>query len=117
MPASALNLDLLASLVTWVAIGLITYWARKSTRPKGRVWILVYGIGGAATLPWVAWDYIQKGEKARRAALARRAAAANADRAGQPAPSKRRPAPSAGSGGAQPGPDQTPTRSTHRRLR
>jgi hypothetical protein len=63
--AQDVNLNLIASLLAWVMIGLLAYWARKSHRPTGRQWLLVYGLAGALTLVYVAWDYIRAGERAR----------------------------------------------------
>ncbi len=92
MAAQDVNLNLIATLLAWVMIGLLAYWARKSHRPAGRQWLLVYGLVGALMLVYVAWDYIRAGERARLEMLGRsrarkkgtRASGAAATEAAQP---------------------------------
>jgi hypothetical protein len=67
-----LNLDLIASSLAWVSIGLLAYWARKSRVPKGRRWVLLYAVLGAPMLVLVAWDFIKAGEASRREVERRR---------------------------------------------
>jgi hypothetical protein len=82
VPTQYVNLNLLVPLVVWVLVGLLAYWARQSKRPDGPAWLVVYMVGGALMLVFVAWDYIQAGEEARRRSLER----ARNRKAGKPAP-------------------------------
>src|ERR1035437_6628932 len=63
--AQDVNLNLIVPLLAWVMIGLLAYWARKSRRPTGRQWLLVYALAGALMLVYVAWDFTRTGERAR----------------------------------------------------
>ena len=93
-----MNLNLIAPLLVWVMIGLLAYWARKSNRPTGRRWLLVYGLAGALMLVYVAWDFVRTGERARVETLRRsrartkgaRASGAPAAEASQPARARAR---------------------------
>ena len=98
MATQDVNLNLIAPLLVWVMIGLLAYWARKSSRPTGRQWLLVYGLAGALMLVYVAWDYARAGERARLEMLGRsrarkkgaRASGAPATEAAQPARARAR---------------------------
>jgi uncharacterized membrane protein YeaQ/YmgE (transglycosylase-associated protein family) len=91
--AQDVNLNLIAPLLVWVMIGLLAYWARKSHRPTGRQWLLVYGLVGALMLVYVAWDYIRAAERARLETLDRsRARKKGAKTSGAPATEAAQPA-------------------------
>jgi hypothetical protein len=65
VPAQYINLNLFVLTLLWIVLGLIAYWARKSSRRPGFGWVLLHAVAGPLMLPVMAWDYIQAGNAAR----------------------------------------------------
>jgi hypothetical protein len=65
VPAEYINLNLFVLTLLWIVLGLIAYWARKSSRRPGFGWLLLHAVAGPLMLPVMAWDFIRAGNAAR----------------------------------------------------